>query len=113
MSFGPDTVTFVTLTDSGTAGKLGTKVQVPTEVDVEGCMHYPMSASETPEFLTDIGTQVWKTIAPPEAAAIAAKSTGQLKVNGVTYRIIGGAQPMTDFSPGVFVVQILSKLEEA
>jgi hypothetical protein len=112
MSLGPKTVTFVTLTDSGTPGKLGTVTQVLTEVAIEGCMHHPLSASETPAWLTDIGTQIWQTIAPPEAAAIAANSTGNLKVDGVTYQIVGGAQPYTDFATP-FVVVIHSKIENA
>lgn len=111
MSFGSQTVTFETLSDSGTPGKLGTKTQTPTGVDVTGCRHRPLSASETPEWLTNIATQVWKTTAPPEAAAIAAKSTGRLIVDDVTYQIIGGAQPFTDFTAAVFKVTILSKIE--
>jgi hypothetical protein len=113
VSFGPKTVTFVTLTETGVPDAAGVMTLTPTLVDVEGCMHYPLSASETPVWLTDIGTQIWNTIAPPEAAAIAAKTKGQLKVDGVTYEIVAGAQPLTDFSPDVFVVQILSKIQEA
>lgn len=111
MSFGSQTVTFEMPSDTGTPGKLGTKAQAFTGTDVKGCRHRPLSATETPEWLTNIATQIWKTTAPPEAAAIAAKSTGRLKVDDVTYQIIGGARPFEDFTDP-FKVTILSKVEE-
>jgi hypothetical protein len=113
MSFGSDTILFVTLTETGVPDAAGVMTFTRTPVAVPGCHHRPLSAAETPEWLTDIGTQVWKTTAPPQAAAIAAKSTGELVVGGVTYRIIGGAQPFKDFTPNVFKVTILSQLVEA
>jgi hypothetical protein len=107
--FGRDTVRFVTLAETGTANSLGVKPKLPTNVDVEGCRHRPLKASETPENLgLDTGTQVWKTTAPPAAAAIAARSTGRMIVDGVTYNIIGGAMPFKDHTGRVFKVTILS-----
>ena len=44
-----------------------------------------------------------------EAAAVAAKSTGKLKVGGVTFSIIGGALAFEDFSDP-FKVTILSEI---
>lgn len=113
MAFGGQTVTFVTVTETGTVDGLGSPVLVRTNIDVPGCRHRPLSAAETPEWLTDIGTQIWNTTAPPEAAAIAAKSTGELIENGVTYRIIGGARPFTDMAGIPFKVSILSQIVEA
>lgn len=111
MSFGSQMVTFITLTNTGDPGRLGTKTQTRTRVDVTGCRHRPLKPSETPEWLTNISTEPWKTTAPPEAAAIAAKSTGELEVDGVTYRIIGGARPFEDFADP-FKVTIYSQIQE-
>lgn len=111
MTLGNQTVTFVTLVGTGVYDEYGLETMAETEVPVEGCLHQPMSASEAPEWLTNIGTQPWITTAPPEAAAVAAKSTGKLKEGGVTYEIIGGAQPNPDFSGAIHNVTILSKIE--
>lgn len=110
MTFGSQTVTFTTLTGTGDYDADGLEVMTPTPVSVKGCRHRPLKADEMPVWLTNLGTQVWKTTAPPEAAAVAAKSTGRLAVDGVTYEIIGGAQPFEDFTDP-FKVTILSKID--
>ncbi|WP_293308879.1 hypothetical protein [Mycolicibacterium sp.] len=92
---------------------LGVEVMTTTTVVVEGCRHRPLRADETPEWITNVATQVWKTTAPPVAAAIAAKSTGQLSVGGQTYQIIGGSQPFTDLGADPFKVTILSQIQTA
>jgi hypothetical protein len=98
MSFGVTTVTFISETPSGARGKLGTQTPAEARVDVPGCRFRPLYAREMPEDLTNLATQVWRCTAPPEAAAIVAKSTGVLEVEGVKYRIIGGARPFEDFT---------------
>lgn len=114
MSFGNQTVTFRVVTGTGTYNELGDEIMnAPSDSSVAGCLHEPMNASEMPEWLTNISTQVWITTAPPAAAAIAAKSTGVLRVGGVSYDIIGGAQPNPDLSGAVHNVTILSKLQTA
>lgn len=109
MSFGSQTVGFVTLVGTGVYDDRGFEVTTPTEVPVAGCRHRPLSAAEASEVLGDVARQVWKTTAPPEAAAVAAKSTGQLKVNGQTFHIVGGATPFEDFNDP-FKVTILSEI---
>lgn len=111
MSFGGQTVTFVTVTSTGTPDALGQKTEVHTSVPVTGCRHRPLSATETPEYLTDIGTQVWKTTAPPVPVAVAAKTTGLLIEGGVTYEIVGGAKPFTDANGQPYKVTILSIIQ--
>jgi hypothetical protein len=111
MTFGAKTVIFVSRTGTGVFDEAGQEVMTTTEVPVTGCRHRPLNATETPEWLSDIATIIWKTTAPPQAAAIAATSTGQLKVDGVTYQIVGGAQPFDDFTASTFKVTILSKIE--
>lgn len=112
MSFGSQVVTFITEAPSGTAGRLGTKASTETRVDVAGCRHRPLTATEAADAMTNAATQVWKTTAPPEAAAVAAKSTGVLEVDGVKYRIIGGAKPFEDLA-APFKVTILSQRHDA
>lgn len=108
-TFGSQTVGFVTLVGTGVVDEYGYETKTETEVPVYGCRHRPLTAAEATEALGNVAHQVWKTTAPPEAAAIAAQSTGHLKVDGVTYFIIGGAQPFEDMSDP-FKVTILSEI---
>lgn len=109
MTFGSQTVTFVTLVGTGVYDDFGVELTTETAVAVEGCRHRPLSAAEATEALGNVAHQVWKTTAPPEAAAAAAKSTGHLTVDGVKYFIIGGAQAFEDMS-APFKVTILSEI---
>jgi hypothetical protein len=107
--FGNQTVIFVTTTPGTVVGSLGEKTPGTIQVSVTGCRHRPLRDDETPEYLTDIATQVWKTTAPPVPAAINAAPDGQLIVNGITYKIVAGAQPFPDpQGVGIFKVTILS-----
>jgi hypothetical protein len=109
--FGTQTVIFVSTTAAGGLGTLGEETQVVVQTPVPNCRHRPLSDAETPQYLTDVATQVWKTTAPPVPAAIAANPTGHLIANGITYKIIAGAQPFPDPQDpqgGVFKVTILS-----
>lgn len=109
MSFGSQTVSFVTVTGTGVFDDLGYETTTESEVAVAGCRHRPLSAKEATEALGDVSIQIWKTTAPPEAAAIAAKSTGTFKEGNKTFHILGGAQPFEDFSDP-FKVTILSEI---
>lgn len=110
MTFGSQTVAFVTVTGTGMFDDNGFETTTETEVTVEGCRHAPMSAKEAAEMAGDVATQIWQTTAPPEAAAIAANSTGTFKVDGVTYNIFGGVQLVEDFT-GPHHVFILSEIQ--
>mgnify|MGYP000856001380 FL=1 len=109
MSFGSQTLTFVTLVGTGTYDDYGAEITTETEVPVEGCRHRPLSAAEATEAFGQTARQVWKSTCPPEAAAIAAKSTGRIKVDGQTFHIIGGATPFEDMA-APFKVTIMSEL---
>lgn len=109
MSFGSQTVSFVTVVGTGVYDDLGYETTTETGIPVEGCRHRPLSAKEAAEAFGDVATQVWKTTAPPEAAAIAAKSTGTLKEGGRTFHILGGAQLFEDYTDP-FKVTILSEI---
>lgn len=109
MSFGSQTVAFVTVTGTGVFDDNGFETTTEVEVPVTGCRHRPLSAAEATEALGNVGRQVWKTTAPPEAAAIAAKSTGTLKVGNKTFHIVGGAQVFEDYNDP-FKCTILSEI---
>lgn len=108
--FGSQTVTFVTVTGTGVFNDYGEEGTTSADVDVTGCRHRPLSAAEATEAFGNVGRQVWKTTAPPEAAAVAALSTGTLKEGGRTFAILGGAQPFEDYSDP-FKVTILSEIQ--
>lgn len=110
MIFGSQIVYFVTRVGTGVFDEYGYETMTEAEVPVEGCYHQPMRAEEATQILGTVATQLWKTIAPPEAAAVAAKSTGTLKEGGRTFHIVGGAQPMRDFT-NPHHVTILSEIQ--
>ncbi|MCT7372938.1 hypothetical protein [Mycolicibacterium llatzerense] len=98
MSFGSRTLTFVSLVGTGTYDDYGIEIVTESEVPVEGCHHRPLSAAEAAEAFGNVARQVWKSTCPPEAAVVAAKSTGRIKVDGQVFHIIGGATPFEDFN---------------
>lgn len=120
MSFGDTTVTFVARTATGSAGRLGTKAKNPLSVDAPGCRHRPLRASEKPEWLTNVSTQVWKTTVPigeyapvvVDTIMAAAKANSVIRVDGVEYQIVGGGQPFDDMS-ALFKLTVLSQVQEA
>lgn len=106
--FGSQTVAFVSLVGTGEFNDFGEEAMTEVEVPVYGCRHRPLSAKEATEALGSVAEQIWKTTAPPEAAVVAAASTGKLKVDGKTYHILGGAQAFEDYTDP-FKVTILSE----
>lgn len=109
MSFGSQTLLFVSLVGTGTYDDYGIEITSETEVPVSGCRHRPLSAAEATEAFGNVARQVWKSTCPPEAAAVAAKSTGRIKVGGQVFHIIGGATPFEDFTDP-FKCTIMSEL---
>lgn len=82
MSFGDQVVGFVTVTRSGTPDSLGLLPESRTVVAVAGCHFRPVVSTESPEGETNTTQIRWKLTAPPEAAVLAAKSTGELVFDG-------------------------------
>jgi hypothetical protein len=115
MSFGPDVVTFVSYSDSGAPGGLGTYTQVETLTSAPGCRHRPLTYAETVEIGYDVATELWKTTVPiGEYSAelrgkiVAMQSDDAIRVDGKQYLIVGGVQPFKDFT-GWFKATIVSK----
>lgn len=108
---GGDTVVFTKLIRTGTPDSMGEILPTPQTTSVAGCRHRALSTSETPQEATDIATGLWQTHCPPEAAALAADSTGVITVNGKDYQILGDPQPFTGDDGQVLFVKLLSKRE--
>jgi hypothetical protein len=116
MSFGGQTITFVSFTDSGTPGALGTYTQVETTTSVTGCRHRPLAFEETAEYDVDIATELWRTTIPvgeysPElrAVVLAVKANDEIRVDGVSYKIIGGIRHHVDMAGNPFKATIISQ----
>lgn len=109
MTLGGQTVTFVTITESGEPGYLGLKTKTRTETPVTGCRFRPLSVEETPDYLTNVSTGIWKCTAPPAEAALNALSGGELKVAGATYQITGPVMAKPDMDGSVHHVTVLCK----
>ena len=82
MSFGGQTVGFVTVTRSGAPDGLGMLAESRAVVLVSGCHFRSAVSVESPEGETNTTTIKWKLTAPPEVAVLAAKSTGELVYDG-------------------------------
>ena len=108
--FGKQTVTFVTVA-LGDRGYLGVREETRTETPVTGCRFRPLSAEEA-EGMTDVSTGIWKGTIPPVAAAVNAKPSGEVKVDGVTYQIDGPVQPKRNMDGSLHHVTILCKKQD-
>lgn len=84
MSFGGQTIAFVTVTRPGNPGYLGLAAESRTAVQVSGCRFRQSTSTEQPEATTDTATEIWKCTAPPEAAVLAETSTGELVYDGTS-----------------------------
>ena len=115
MSFGADTVTFVSFTDGPTPGALGTYPRVETTFDAPGCRHRPLTFAETAELAFDVATEYWRTTIPIgeygstlRAQIDAVEPDSVIRVDGVEYAVVGGVRQFKDFA-GPFKATIHSK----
>ena len=95
----------MTIAADGAPGYLGLKTKTRVVSLVSGCHFRPFNTMETPVTETDVATEVWKLTAPPTAAVLAAKSTGELLFDGTDnpadtvgnrFQITGPVQPKYD-----------------
>lgn len=97
MTFGHRTAVFVTVTeDPSTRDRYNNPLKVRTEVPVTGCHFRPLTFTEKID-LGDINTERWKLTAPTVGAVLGATTVDEVKVDGVSYQIMGGIQSHHDF----------------
>lgn len=112
MRFGSQTVTFVTVTENpAVRDRYNNPEIIRAEIDVPGCLFRPMNAKEKTD-LGDIVTDPWKCTAPPVATVLNAEANGEVKADGVTYKIIGGPRPYPDLSGRPFKVTVICQRME-
>jgi hypothetical protein len=97
MTFGNQTVVFVTLTeDLNNRDKYNTPVVVRTEVPVAGCRFRPLTAKEKFDLGTDVVTDPQKITAPPVAAVVGASANDEVIYGGETFQLVGPPRVYTD-----------------
>ncbi|QFG11082.1 head-to-tail stopper [Mycobacterium phage QueenHazel] len=123
--FGGQVVAIVTVAPTGSPGWGGLKSKSRTAVRVPGCHFRPAGSSETPDAQTNVATEFWKLTAPPVAAVLAAKASGELLYDGsehpellnpessagraATFQIEGPIMPKYDDGSEVHHVTIMCK----
>ncbi len=112
MTFGGQTVTFVTVTeDPDNRDRYGNPALVRTEVPVPGCRFRPLTAKEKIEGGFNTVQDPWKATCPPVAAVVEAASTDELKVDGVIYQIVGGVRVFADLGGERYKVTVIAELQ--
>lgn len=121
MTFGGQTVAFVTVSQTGQPGYLGLEDESRSATPLSGCRFRQLSAAEQPEGASNVASEVWKCTAPPAAAALAVRSTGELIYDGTNnpqlpdepdttvFYIDGPIAPKYDMDGTVEHVTILAK----
>ena len=116
MPFGGQTITFVSRTASGTPDELGMQTLTEDEVDVPGCRHRPLTFAETAEAQIDVATQPWRSTIPVgeysadlRDAVLAIRPGDQIRVDDVTYQIVGGIRHHVDMDGSPFKATLISQ----
>ncbi|MGV0795644.1 hypothetical protein ABQF26_01665 [Mycolicibacterium elephantis] len=91
MTFGNQTITFVSVTENlEVRTRYNRPEQVRTETSVAGCRFRIVSVEEQPQKNGGIKVvEKWKLTAPPVAAAMNATAHDELEHDGITYSITG------------------------
>lgn len=107
-AFGGDVLTFVTVTeDLDNRDRLNKPAEIRTETSVPGCRFRPLSATEAAKDGAQVVRDQWKATCPPLPAVLAAKSRGEIKVDGVTLQIVGGPRVFDDLAGRPFKVTVI------
>lgn len=109
VEFGGQTVVFVSVAESGAPGYLGVKAKARVETPVSGCRFRSVQVTESADGETNTAEGQWKCTAPPVAAVLAAKSSDEVKVAGVTYQIVGPVQPKRTMDGRLHHVTVMCK----
>src|SRR5690348_3402481 len=106
MTFGGQTVTLLTVTeDPSQRDRYNKPAKVRTEHQVKGCRFRPLEFSEQIEF-GDLSLQKYRLTAPPVAAILAGDTVDEVKVDGISYQIIGGVRVFPDMNGTLFKVTV-------
>lgn len=98
MRMGGQTIVFVTVTEDLTQrDRYNQPLRVESETPVRGCRFRPLTAEEKTNLSTsnelrgdvDIITDPWRATTPPSPTVMNAGVGDVVKVDGVTYQIIG------------------------
>ena len=81
-------------------------LEVLAEFEVPGCRFRPMDYQELID-LGDVTTQKWRLTAPPVAAILDASAIDEIKVDGVSYQVVGGIKPFPDMNGSLYKVTII------
>lgn len=120
MSFGGQTVTFVSTTGVGEPGFLGVRNHsAPVEASVSGCRFRPFApargaalgsaGTELPDAATNTAGEVWKLTAPPVPTVLNATPEGEVIYEGVRFQIIGPVQPKRDMAGVLHHVTVMCR----
>jgi hypothetical protein len=104
MTFGGQTLTLITVTETGPRDRYNNPSKVRTEVSVSGCRFRPVTFTEDID-TGDRTTERWRLTAPP--AAQAARAGDEIRVDGITYQVVDGAQVFTDMEGEPFKVTVI------
>lgn len=113
MNMGGQLVIFVTVTENlAVRDEFNKPALVRTEVSVPGCRFRPLKASEKIDLGLNTLKDPWKCTAPPVAAVMAMTSIDEVKWDGITYQVVGGARVFPGPGGAPFKVTIIAQRED-
>ncbi len=112
-TFGRQTLTFVSVTeDLDTRDRYGKPATIRTETDVPRCHFRPLPATETTKDRAQVVRDQWRATCPPVPAVVGAKSRDEIRVDGVTYGIVGLPRVSRDLAGVPFKVTVICERQE-
>lgn len=115
MPFGHRVIQLVDTVGTGVFDDAGIEGQTEVVTDAPGCRHRPLTFSETQELEFDIATKHWKSTIPIfeydetlRQQVMALEPDKVIRVDGVTFHVVGGVKPFDDFN-APFKATIISK----
>lgn len=108
MTFGGQSVTVVTVTESGEPGFMGVRTKNRSGTVVSGCHFRPLSTSEVVG-QTDVATQSWKLTAPPVDAVLGLKPGDALEHADTSFQVDGVPLPKYDLAGNVHHVTVMCR----
>lgn len=110
--FGRQTIAIVSVTEDLGRDHYGNPTAIRTETSVSGCHFRPLPATETVKDSGQVVRDHWKATCPPVAAVVGATSRDEIKVDGVTYQIVGGPRVFADIAGKPFKVTVICERQD-